>query len=344
MDIKGLSFAELKNLIAMHGFPSYRANQIYEWLYRKQAGTWNEMTNLPLEMRQALEAGGIHFQSIRRLSQAVADDGTIKYLFGLNDGHTIESVYLPEPDRKTVCLSPQAGCGMGCLFCATGQMGLNRNLTVGEIVDQPLQISKLNQVRIDNLVIMGQGEPFANYEAVLKAIRLFNDERAFGIGARHITLSTCGLTSGIMKLAEESLQVNLAVSLHAADNELRDHLMPINKRYPLSDLIAACRHYLAATGRRITFEYVMIAGINDRTDDLTKLGQLLKGLLCHVNLIPFNRVPQIPFQASKPERIREFAAVLKDKWHIETTVRKERGASLAAACGQLQGKWLEQQK
>lgn len=337
MNLKDLSLKELQDYLISLGLPKYRSNQIFTWMYRRKVCSWEEMTDLPKDLRRVFQANGVSLNCLSLITQVGADDGTIKYLFGLEDGETVESVYLPEPDRHTVCLSSQVGCGMGCLFCATGQRGIIRNLSTAEIVDQPLRISQLTGTRISSLVVMGQGEPLVNYDSLLKAIRIINDPQAIGIGARHITISTCGIVPGILKLADEPLQVNLAISLHAADNQLRDNIMPINRKYPLEQLMDACRIYLSRTNRRVTFEYTLIDGVNDRHVDLKNLIGLLSGMLCHVNLIPFNSIPNSKFRRSKRERIGEFEAGLK-KAHIETTIRKERGNALAAACGQLQGK------
>ncbi len=337
MILKGLSLPELQDCLNAIGLPKYRSNQIYAWMYRRKVCSWEEMTDLPKELRQVFQEQGVSLGCLALVSQVRADDGVTKYLFRLDDGHTIESVYLPETHRHTVCLSAQVGCGMGCLFCATGQRGMIRNLSPAEIIDQPLRISRITGNRISSLVVMGQGEPLLNYDSLFKAIRIINDPHGIGIGARHITISTCGIVPEIKKLAEEPFQVNLAVSLHAADNQLRDHLMPVNRRFPLEQLIEACRTYLSRTNRRITFEYTLIDGVNDRSIDLDNLIRLLTGMLCHVNLIPFNPIPNSTLRRSKEERIKEFAAGLKQA-HIETTIRKERGGELAAACGQLQGK------
>lgn len=341
MILKGLSLPELQDILTGLGLPKYRSNQIYAGMYRRQVCSWEEMTDLPKELRQVFQDKGFSLGCLSLVSQFRADDGTTKYLFGLDDGETVESVYLPETHRHTVCLSTQVGCGMGCLFCATGQRGMIRNLSPAEIIDQLLSINRLTGVRINSLVFMGQGEPLLNYDALLKAIRIINDPRAMGIGARHITISTCGIVPGIKKLAEEPFQVNLAVSLHAADNQLRDQLMPINRKFPLEQLIEACRDYLSRTNRRITFEYTLIDGVNDRSIDMDNLIRMLSGMLCHVNLIPFNPIPNSTLRRSGEKRIKEFAAGLKEA-HIETTIRKERGSELAAACGQLQGKGIIQ--
>ncbi len=339
MNLKGLTVAELREYLSQLKLPAYRATQIYHWLYQKQAQSWDEMTNLPLSLRETLKAEA-SLGTLEIIAAETAKDRTTKYLLQLEDMQSIECVYLPETERQTVCFSTQVGCKMGCLFCATAQCGWKRNLTVAEILEQPLLISRQNKIRIDNLVAMGQGEPLLNYEALLKAIKIFNDPEALGIGARHLTISTCGYVPGIVKLGDEPYQVNLAISLHAADDELRSYLMPINRKYPLEILMQTCREYLKKTKRRITFEYTLIDNVNDRLVDLEKLIKLLKHMLCHVNLIPFNTVAGLNFKRSKSERIRDFANKLNQAG-IETTVRKERGSELAAACGQLQGKRLE---
>ena len=340
LDIKDLLFEELQEYLESLNFPGYRASQIFDWVYQKKALHWEEMTNLPQNMRQELHAKGVVIGSLKCLSSMSAPDGTIKYLFELPDRETIESVYLPEAERNTVCFSTQVGCGMGCSFCATGKNGLIRNLTTGEIIDQIVRISSLTNSRVTNVVAMGQGEPLANYEALLKAIRLLNHPKGLALGARRITVSTCGIVPGIIKLAVEPFQVNLAISLHAADDALRDRLMPVNKVYPLSKLLDASKIYIEKTGRRITYEYTLIHEVNDSPRDAANLIKYLGGMLCHVNLIPFNPVAETGFKRSTPERITEFAAQLRHAG-IETTIRKERGVTLAAACGQLQSRRLE---
>jgi len=338
LNIKDITLRELSDYLAERGIPAYRARQIFDWIYKKNVSGWHEMTNLPMDLRNQLERDGLSVGCLTVLAREASADGTVKYLFGLADGSTVESVYLPDEDRHTVCFSTQVGCPMGCLFCATGQNGLTRNLTAGEIIDQILRISKGEGVTVTNLVAMGQGEPLLNYDALMKAIRILHDPKGLAMGARRITISTCGIIPGVLKLSEEQLQVNLAISLHAADDELRNRLMPVNKKYPIAPLLEACQTYIERTGRRITFEYTLIDGVNDRSQDAANLIRLLRGMLCHVNLIPFNPVPGSPFKRSTPSQIHWFAAEL-NRAHIETTVRKERGTDLAAACGQLQGKY-----
>jgi 23S rRNA (adenine2503-C2)-methyltransferase len=314
--------------------PRYRAGQIFNWIYHKKVLKWEEMTNLPLEMRYLMTNLGVALGALTVDSQVAADDGTIKFLFELTDGRRVESVFIPEAERNTVCFSTQVGCGMGCVFCATGKTGLTRNLTTAEIVDQIVRAEAITGKKLSNLVAMGQGEPLTNYEALLKAIRIINHPQGLGIGARRITISTCGIVPAIFKLAAEPFQVNLAISLHAADDQLRNRLLPINKKYPLDKLQEAGRFYIKATGRRITYEYTLIDGVNDRPADCDNLIKLLAGMLCHINLIPFNKIPGTRFFRSKPEVIKEFAAAL-NRAGIETTIRKERGSLLTAACGQL---------
>lgn len=337
LNIKGLYLQEVQDFFASFELPKYRAEQVYAWMYQKQAWDWEEMTDLPKKLRSFFGDRQILVHSLKPKDQIVDEDGTIKYLFELEDGNTIESVLIPESDRQTVCISTQVGCGMNCSFCATGKHGLVRNLTSAEIVDQPLLMTRLCGRKINNIVVMGQGEPFINYDATLKAIKIINDPKGMGIGARHITISTCGIIPGILKLAREPLQVNLAISLHAAGDELRKQLMPVGGQYPLDQLMAAIRQYIELTGRRVTFEYTMIDGVNDRPQDVQKLIQILSGTLCHVNLIPLNPIAKSGLRRSRPAQIRNFVTELT-KANIEVTIRKERGTNLAAACGQLQGK------
>lgn len=339
VNIKDLTLDELVDFLENIGVPGYRGGQIYTWLYQKNVERWEDMTNLPKSLRQKLQEENVSLGCLVPLEKDTAKDGTVKYLFELADGKTVESVYLPDEDRHTVCFSTQVGCAMGCSFCATGQIGFHRNLTAGEIVDQPLRISRMAGVTITNIVAMGQGEPFYNYDELIKAIRILNDPKGLGLGARRITISTCGVIPGVLKLSQEMLQVNLAISLHAADDNLRSRLMPINRKYPLTELIEACKTYIERTSRRITFEYTMIKDVNDGETDLLNLIRLLHGMLCHINLIPFNSVPGSLYTRSTKQRVEMFQTEL-NRAHIETTVRKERGSSLTAACGQLQGKRL----
>ncbi|MFO7818711.1 MAG: 23S rRNA (adenine(2503)-C(2))-methyltransferase RlmN [Halanaerobacter sp.] len=276
-----------------------------------------------------------YLEPLTKLGAQESKDGTIKYLFQLMDGAKIEVVYMPSDKRKTVCISTQVGCAMGCTFCATGLNGLTRDLRAAEIVNQVLTLEKLAEIEITNVVLMGMGEPLDNYQASLKAVSLINGP--LNIGMRKITISSCGLVPQIKELAREQLQLTLAISLHAPNNELRNKLIPVNQKYPIEELLAACEYYIAETNRRVTFEYALMAGVNDRVEDAKELADLLTGMLVHVNLIPINQVEDLDYSQPQRETIKAFAGELKKK-NIAVTVRRERGADIDAACGQLQGK------
>lgn len=344
-----LTFDELQALLVSWDEPAFRAGQVWKWLYARQATGPEEMTDLPQGLRSRLAAE----TTVGLLQPAVAtasrDRLAHKVLFRLLDGQTIESVLMLYDERRTLCISTQAGCGMGCTFCATGLGGLARNLTSGEITSQVLYFARwLRQPtgveghplplalpsQVTNVVLMGMGEPLANYGPVWQALSVLTDGRGFGLGARHFTLSTVGLVPMIDRMAEEPLQVNLAVSLHAPFDELRNQLVPINRRYPLGALLGACRRYVARTHRRITFEYALMQGINDQRRHAEGLAQLLKGLLCHVNLIPLNPVAGSPFQPSTRLDTQVFVAVLRAAG-IPATLRLRRGLEINAGCGQL---------
>lgn len=334
MELIGLTIEEMEKVMADLGQPRYRAHQVADWLYKKGAGDLSELGNIPSSLREELQNAGWLLPSVRIRMVLSAQDGAKRYLFRLRDGQEVEGVFIPEDKRKTVCFSTQVGCGMGCAFCATGRSGLVRNLTAGEIVDQVLRIGCEGKVRISNAVAMGQGEPLANYDQVIKAIRLMNADYALGIAARRLTISTCGLVSGIYRLAEENLQINLAVSLHSTDPEKRDELIPVNKTYPLTLLHQACKDYAETTGRRVTLEYTMIKGENDGEQDLQGLAAFAKGWLSHINLIPFNQVPGTAYRGSHKERIEYFQNYLR-QLGIPVSIRESRGEEVWAACGQL---------
>ncbi len=396
-----LNRLQLVELLTDWGEPRYRADQVWSWLYKKLATRADEMTNLPASLRARLTAETVLDPLQQVYEQRSADQHTAKWLFQLQDGGstesgswrglTVETVLMRYDQRRTVCISTQAGCAMGCVFCATGQAGLARNLTSGEIVAQVLHaqrsltspageatpvgalsgFSSLGSLdalpdaefpneqpvtsylpsairqqpaadsRLTNIVVMGMGEPFANYEATWQALRILTDSDAFGLGARHITVSTVGLPQGIRKMAAEPLQVNLAVSLHAPDDVLRSKLLPVNLRYPIAEVMAALRDYIAATNRRVTFEYAMMAGINDTPELAVLLAALLMplrspsgGAMCHVNLIPLNPVAESPYQPSAPEAVAAFQGIL-ERGGIPATVRMRRGIDIDAGCGQL---------
>jgi 23S rRNA (adenine2503-C2)-methyltransferase len=332
------SLDELTQVLAGWGQPAYRARQVWEWLYQRKVNDFSSMTNLPKDLRTRLEA---EFRTGRLdpVAELHSNDGqTVKRLWRLPDGQMIESV-LMEYDgvRRTACISTQAGCAMGCVFCATGQMGFARHLSAGEIVEQALYFARQLEAdgeRLSNVVLMGMGEPLHNYDATLEAIARLNDEHGLNIGQRHITLSTVGLVPAIRKFADEKLQVGLAISLHAATDEERTKLLPINKRWPLADLMDAVRYTIDQTGRRVTFEWALIAGENDTVAQAIKLGELLHGLKCHVNLIPLNPTQGYAGQPSDPARVETFQAVLQS-YHISSTVRVRRGIDIQAGCGQL---------
>jgi 23S rRNA (adenine2503-C2)-methyltransferase len=363
-----LTRPELAELLAGWGQPRYRSDQVWDWLYRQPATDPAEMTNLPMELRARL-AAETRLELLALLHEQRSSDGrTVKWLFQLHDGLTIETVLMfyppdegPGQGRRTVCISTQAGCAMGCVFCATGQAGLARNLTAGEIVAQTLAAERWlageaqndeqggggeSQAaaaaprpapaarRLTNVVVMGMGEPLANYERTWQALAALTDRDGFNLGARHITISTVGLPHGIRRMAAEPLQVNLAVSLHAPNDALRGQLAPINNRYPLAEVLAAVRDYIARTNRRVTFEYALMEGINDTPALARELVALLRGMLCHVNLIPLNPVAESPYQPSGPGRSSAFQAIL-ERSGIPTTMRSRRGVEIDAGCGQL---------
>ncbi len=334
-----LTYGRLQELLAGWGEPRFRADQVWGWLYRSLAADFEAMTNLPRPLRERLAAETDLTLLTPLAERASATGQTRKVLFRLRDGQTIESVLMRYRQRQTACISTQVGCGLGCVFCATGQGGLARNLSAGEIVAQVLHFAREtrqpnSQPPISNIVLMGMGEPLANYAATRQAIATLTDERGYNLGARRITLSTVGLVPGIRRLAGEGLPINLAVSLHAAEDELRSRLVPINRRYPLAELMAAVREYIARTGRRVTFEYALIAGVNDAPEQARALVRLLAGMLCHVNLIPLNPTPGSPLRPSPRERVNAFRDELA-AGGIAVTVRLRRGIGIEAGCGQL---------
>ena len=347
-----LTYAELEDLLSGWGEPRFRADQLWHWLYRSLVDDFAAMGNLPGALRDRLAAETDLPLLAPIAGQESASGQTRKVLFRLRDGNAIESVLMDYDERRTACISTQVGCGMGCLFCATGQGGLARNLSAGEIVAQVIHFAR--QIRdaeieratvqgviadaqghpVTNVVLMGMGEPLANYSATWQAIETLTDARGYSLGARRITLSTVGLVPGIRRLAEEGLPINLAISLHAPDDELRNQLVPINRRYPLGELMAAVREYAQKTKRRVSFEYALIASMNDTLQHARELSALLHGMLCHVNLIPLNPTPGTPWQPSSDEQVRAFRDLLVSVG-IPTTVRLRRGISIEAGCGQL---------
>ncbi|MFH1230773.1 MAG: 23S rRNA (adenine(2503)-C(2))-methyltransferase RlmN [Planctomycetota bacterium] len=333
--IKDLSFEELGIWLDKHGEYSYRARQIFYWLYQKAVSDFGDMTDLGISLRNKLQDRFdiSSLQLIRKLVSAI--DNTQKYLLKLNDKNTIESVVMPYERRCTICISTQVGCRFHCVFCASGKRGLVRNLSPAEIVEQVI-VGKQQGNQITNIVFMGMGEPLDNLDNVMKAILLFNDPNAFNIGARRITISTCGIPEGIEKLISLNLQIELSVSLHGAIDEVRNRLMPINKKYPLPILIKKIKEYINKTNRQVTFEYTLINGINSSDKDALALAKLIRGIDCKVNLIPFN-TSTVMKTVGNPVSLtnaKKFQFVLERK-SIKTTIRHSRGSDIQAACGQL---------
>ncbi len=333
-DIRELSFEELVSYLNEIGEPAYRANQIFEWLYQKGASRFNQMTNLSQALRDRL-ASDLLFSEAVVAHEDVSNDQTRKVLFELQDKERVETVLIPTKTRATVCVSTQAGCKFGCRFCASGIGGWNRNLTAAEILNQILYMKKAASVHpLSHLVFMGVGEPLDNYDNLIKAIRVINSKKGINIGARRITISTCGVVPKIKKLAQEGLQIELAVSLHGSSNESRNVLMPVNKKYPVDELIAACKEYGQATKRQITFEYILIKGVTCTDQAAKELGHLLKGMLCKMNLIPYNPVSEFDHKTPTSEEMVSFRDRL-EKLGIHATIRTPRGKDINSACGQL---------
>ncbi len=339
LSLYDLTLAELEATLVAWGAPRYRAKQIFGWAYAQLVERYDEMANLPAALRARLaeELPFVPYRQVREVALTEPEGETIKTLFATADDRHVEAVLMFYPDRVTACVSCQIGCPIRCTFCATGLGGLERNLTTGEIVAQVVTLARRARAAgrtLTNVVLMGMGEPLANYDPTLKFIGIINDPAGLNFGARRVTLSTAGIVTGIDRLTTEPQAVNLAVSLHAPTDELRSTLVPLNRRWPVDELLAACRRYVNARGRRVTFEYILIEGINDAPELAEILARKLRGLLCHVNLIPCNPTPAGPFQPPSHAAIDRFATVLREAG-IATTVRWSRGVSIAAACGQL---------
>lgn len=350
--LSDLSKAQLTDELTALGAPPYRVGQVWEGMYRSLAPDIASMTNLPLDLRSEL-SGRLVFPGLQAVAETVSDRGdTQKVLFRLSDGDTVESVLMRYQRRRTVCVSSQVGCAIGCPFCVTGQAGFRRNLSAGEIIEQVLFFARAlssQGERVTHIVLMGMGEPLLNYDNVWQAIETWHDEAGFALGARRVTLSTAGVVPGIDQLSRERLQIGLSVSLHAADDALRDELVPLNRRYPLRDLLAACRRYVERTNRRVTFEYALIDGLNDSAEQAQALVRLLSGLLSHVNLIPLNPGPaergrrqradgvRTGYTRPPRERVERFREVL-ESCGTPVTVRLGRGVDIQAGCGQLRSR------
>lgn len=339
-DIKSLTLNELTNEMNALGLPAYRAEQIFKWLHEKAVQSFDEMLNIPKNIRKSLTE--LYYISVATIEkkQISCYDGTIKYLFRLNDGEFIESVLMDYHHGHTICISTQVGCKMGCTFCATGKSGFSRNLTPSEMLAQIQSAQKDNNIRISNIVLMGMGEPLDNFDNVIKFLSLVSSNKGINIGMRHITLSTCGVVPKMYELAKLKLQITLSVSLHAPNDEIRSRTMPINNKYNVNELIKACRDYVKTTNRRITFEYAMIDGVNDSDECAEELAHLVKGMLCHINLIPVNNVNGTAYQKSKKKRLVEFSNIL-EKNGVTATIRRTLGSDIDASCGQLRRKKLE---
>ena len=333
-DIKSMTVDELKSELADMGEKPFKAGQIYSWLHKHCVYSFDEMTNISKDLRNKLEKNyDIYSCTIEKKLVSVYDN-TVKYLFRLNDGELIESVVMKYKYGYTICVSSQVGCRMGCNFCASGIAGFIRNLTPSEILSQIYVAQKDLSVRISHIVMMGVGEPLDNFDNVIRFLKMISDENGQNIGMRNISLSTCGVVTGIRKLMEEKLQLTLSVSLHAPNDEIRSRTMPVNNKWNIDTLLSACRDYIKATNRRISFEYAMISGVNDGDECAVELAQRLKGMLCHVNLIPVNSVKERDYRKSNRDRIVRFIKIL-EKHGINATVRRTLGSDINASCGQL---------
>lgn len=334
IDIKSKTLGELKAEFQSAGLPGYRAGQVYRWLHRG-ARSFAEMSDLPGDLRERLGEGYEIAWAEPELKR-VSKDGTVKYLFRLNDGEYVESVLMEYHHGTSICISTQVGCKMNCSFCATGQGGFTRDLTASEILSQVQAASLDSGKRVSNIVLMGMGEPLDNYENVLRFLELVTSPEGCNIGMRHISLSTCGLVDRIYDLADRKLQLTLSVSLHAPNDEIRSRTMPVNKRWGMEELLKACKYYSDTTGRRISFEYAMIRGVNDMDWCAKELASRLKGILAHVNLIPVNDVTGTGYRKSGIERQKQFISILEARG-VAATVRRTLGSDIEASCGQLRG-------
>ena len=338
------SYSKLSQLIQRLGHKEFRSKQVWKWLHQKNCSDFSQMKNLSKDLIKDLNKCCI-INTLNLDSIQYSNDGSIKFLFNIDKNNAIESVLIPEKDRLTLCISTQAGCAMACAFCSTGDQGFNRQLTLGEIVGQLWYVNKYLKkdniafkTKVSNVVLMGMGEPLANYRATLDALKIFLDDHAYGLSRRRVTVSTCGLTSAILQLAKDC-PVSLAISLHAPNDQLRSQIMPINRRYPIAELINACKQYIKSAPRlKVLIEYVLIKGINDSSKTCMEFAQLIKNLNCKVNLIPFNRYPNSKFPAPNQEQVVDFANKLMKASKKTVIIRKSRGNDIAGACGQLSGK------
>lgn len=333
MDIRNLTLDELTEVLTELKQPKFRAKQLYEWVFEKNVCSFDEMTNLPKALREQLEER-FSFNTPEEVAQQLSKDGARKYLLRYSDGVSVETVGMPSRNKLAVCVSTQAGCAMGCAFCATGMNGLTRSLKAREMVDQVLHVSRDFGERVTSVVFMGQGEPFANFDETVSALRQLNDPEGLGIGARHLTVSTCGIIPAIKRFGELPEQFTLAVSLHSAVQQTRNKLMPGVKKFTLPRLYEALQNYTEKTGRRPTYEFAMIDGVNDSNPEMQALIDFCKGTLCHVNLIQLNDIPTSPLKPSPMEKVEALQRRLSLNG-VETTIRNSRGSDIDAACGQL---------
>ncbi|TCS84358.1 23S rRNA (adenine(2503)-C(2))-methyltransferase RlmN [Tepidibacillus fermentans] len=341
-NIYDFTIEEWKSWLKEHQEQGYRAEQIYQWLYVNRVDSIDEMSNLPQSLRAKI-AEEFEFQALHTLTEHRSQDGTVKFLFQLHDGHAIETVIMKHNYGNSVCVTTQVGCRMGCTFCASTLGGVARNLTPGEIVAQVVESQKLldrTGERVSSIVVMGSGEPFDNYDATIQFIKIVNEDKGLKIGQRHITVSTSGIVPRIYDFADLKWQVGFAVSLHAPNEELRTRLMPINKKYPIKELMEACHYYINTTKRRITFEYALMGNVNDQDEHARELAKLIQGMKCHVNLIPVNYVPERVYTRTPRNQIFRFKKILEDS-NINVTIRREQGGDIEAACGQLRAKHMD---
>ncbi len=341
-DIKSMYEEEIKDMLIGMGEQGYRASQIFKWLH-EGVKSFDEMTNISKELRQKLVENCYISNAAIEKKLISSYDGTEKYLFSFADGETVESVLMKYHHGYTSCISTQVGCKMGCSFCATGKSGFSRNLTASEMLAQLQAEQKDNNIRISNIVLMGMGEPLDNFDNVMRFLRLVSNEHGMNVGMRHISLSTCGIVPRIYELADMKLQLTLSVSLHAPNDQIRSRTMPVNRKYNINQLLEACRYYCKNTGRRISFEYAMIDGINDSDGCAKELGEKLKGIIAHVNLIPVNTVGGTGYKKSKRDRMKRFIDILAERG-ITATVRRTLGSDINASCGQLRRQSLGEVK
>lgn len=340
-DIKSLNLQEVKELLVQIGDKPFRATQIYEWIHVKLVRDFDEMTNLPKQLREQLKEV-CDITNLYVVDKLTSNTGeTSKFLFQLCDGRVLESVLMKYHHGNSVCISSQVGCKMGCNFCASTIGGFERNLSTSEMLDQIYQIQRISGERVSNIVVMGTGEPLDNYDNLLKFIHIITDENGLNISQRNITVSTCGLVDKMKALAEEDLQITLALSLHASNDRVRKQLMPIAERYNIDTVIKACDYYYRKTGRRITFEYSLVEGVNDLPEYAVELANKVKGLNCHINLIPVNPIKERDYRQSETKNIQNFKNIL-EKYRINVTIRREMGTDIDAACGQLRKSYMEQ--